>query len=154
LAAGRAVTAEYQGLAAGRRAQAEQDLDQRGLARAVGTDQAGDTRGERDGQAVERGHLAGVHLGQRLGLDDRGLDDRGLDDRGLDHGRPGDGGPGFPGRLDGWHGCNSASGCTAGTSAARVKLPWSFTVRAGVRICRAAYACRMTPAPAMTVYGG
>src|SRR5690242_12476620 len=149
LAAGRAVAAEHQGLAAGRRAQAEQDLDQRGLARAVGTDQAGDTGGERDGKAVERGHLAGIHLGQRLVLDNGGLDNGGLD-----RGRPDDGGPGFPGSLDGWHGCYSASGSTAGTSAARVKLSWSFMVRTRVRICRAAYACRMTPAPAMTVYGG
>ena len=51
--------------------QAEEDLDQGRLARAVGADQAGDAGREGDGQARERGDAARVDLGQRGGLDDR-----------------------------------------------------------------------------------
>src|SRR6266513_781081 len=64
------VAAKHLGLALGRREEAEQDLDQRGLSRAVRADQPGDAGGDRDGKTVERGHAARVDLGQRGGLDD------------------------------------------------------------------------------------
>ena len=43
---------------------AEQDLDERALAGAVGSDQADDPGFELEGEAVERGHAARVALGQ------------------------------------------------------------------------------------------
>src|SRR6266567_3713907 len=102
-AAGSAVAAEHLGLALGRRDEAEQDLYQRGLARAVGADEPGDAGGDRDGETVERGDVARVHLGQRRRLDDGA-------------------GPGGA-SLDGWHVCYRASTGPPGSSAARVKLP-------------------------------
>ena len=63
--------AEHRGRPDGGRQQAEQDLDQRGLAGAVGADQAGDAVGQRDGEVIERDHGA-VPLGQSAGADDIG----------------------------------------------------------------------------------
>src|SRR6266702_2500248 len=103
LAAGSAVAAEHLGLALGRRDEGEQDLYQRGFARAVGADEPGDAGGDRDGETVERGDVARVHLGQRRRLDDGA-------------------GPGGAG-LDGWHVCYRASTGPSGSSPARVKLP-------------------------------
>src|SRR5215472_10431812 len=70
LAARHHVVAEHDRPAAGRRKQAEQNLDERGLAGPVRADQPGDAGRDRDREAVQRGHLAGVPLGQRLRLDD------------------------------------------------------------------------------------
>ena len=66
-----AVGAEHAGLPARGRQQAEQDLDQGGLARAVGADQAGDARPDGHGERVQRGDRARVLLGQLEGFDDR-----------------------------------------------------------------------------------
>ena len=52
--------------------QAEQDLDQRALAGAVGADEADDALADLDAQAVERGDAAGVALRQRPGADEGG----------------------------------------------------------------------------------
>src|SRR6516162_11128463 len=70
LPAGRDVVAEHDRPAAGRREQAEQDLDQRRLAGPVRTDQPGDAGLDVDGEAGQRRHVAGVPLGQRVGPDD------------------------------------------------------------------------------------
>ena len=51
-------------LAGGRRQQPEEDLDERALAGAVGSDQADDPRFELEGEAVERGHAARILLRQ------------------------------------------------------------------------------------------
>ena len=110
LAAGFAVAAEHLGLALGRRNEPEQDLNQRGLARAVGADQPGDAGRDRDGQTVERGHVTRIHLGQRRGLDHgAGRDRAGLDGAGPDWGG-----------LVGWHVCYRASAGVVRSSAARV----------------------------------
>ena len=93
LAAGPAVVAKHLGLALGRRDEAEQDLDQGGLARAVGADQPGDAGGDRDVRPSSAVTFARVHLGQRGGLDD---------------GAPPRSGP--PRRsIGGWHVCYRAS---------------------------------------------
>ncbi len=68
-ALGGGVQVEDACLALGRRQQAEQDLDQRALAGAVGADEADDARLEVHGQAIERGD-AGVTLRQRPGADE------------------------------------------------------------------------------------
>src|SRR6516162_9176985 len=70
LPAGRDVVAEHDRPAAGRRQQAEQDLDKRGLARPVRADQPGDARLDVDGEAGQRRHVAGIPLGQRVRTDD------------------------------------------------------------------------------------
>ena len=44
--------------------QAQQDLDERGLARAVGTDQADDAGLDGQRQAIERSDTAGIALGE------------------------------------------------------------------------------------------
>jgi hypothetical protein len=63
----RGVEPEHPYLAAGRRQQAQHDLDQCGLARAVGADQTHDARFDRNSQVGERRHAVPVRLGQRLG---------------------------------------------------------------------------------------
>src|SRR5215470_7889042 len=129
LAAGLAVTAEHLGPALGRRDEPEQDLDQRGLARAVGADQPGDAGGDRDVQAVQRGHVARVHLGQRGGLDDGAR---------LEWTRPDRGG------IGGWHVCYRASTGPPGSSAGRVKLPSSGRRPAsGARAGRSSHGLRL-----------
>src|SRR5215831_5462254 len=72
LPAGRDVVAEHDRPATGRREQAEQDLDERGLARPVRADQPGDAGLDVDGEAGQRSHVAGIPLGQRVGPDDGG----------------------------------------------------------------------------------
>ncbi|GAA3317287.1 hypothetical protein GCM10020219_038380 [Nonomuraea dietziae] len=63
------VEAEHLGPARRLGQEAEQDLDQRGLARSVGAHEAGDARFDRDGELVQRGHR-GEALGQPLGRED------------------------------------------------------------------------------------
>ena len=58
------VEVHHRRLARGRRKKAEQDLDQRALAGAVGPDEADDPGFELEGQAVERDHPAWVPLRQ------------------------------------------------------------------------------------------
>ena len=58
------VEVHHRRLARRRFEQAEQDLEQRALARPVGTDQADDPGLEVEGQAVERGDAARISLGQ------------------------------------------------------------------------------------------
>src|SRR5215472_6007110 len=70
LPAGGDVVAEHDRPAAGRREQAEQDLDQRRLAGPVRADQPGDAGLDVDGEAGQRRHVARVPLGQRVGPDD------------------------------------------------------------------------------------
>src|SRR5215470_8774062 len=70
LPAGRDVVAEHDRPAAGRREQAEQDLDERGLTRPVRADQPGDAGLDVEGESGQRRHVAGIPLGQRVRPDD------------------------------------------------------------------------------------
>ena len=67
---GRRVEIEDGGLALGRLEQAEEDLDQRALAGAVGADEADHALADLDAQRVERGDAAGIALRQRPGADE------------------------------------------------------------------------------------
>src|SRR6185437_5825618 len=80
----RGVAAEHARPAVGGRDQAQQDLDQCGLAGAVRADQPRDPGREHGREPVQGGHAARVPLGQRLGLDDTGRGETGFAHGALD----------------------------------------------------------------------